>query len=179
MTRLAEVAPDRHRAAAAADSIAAALPGASYAKLDPDSGDYGVTPLDFAPTPIMSTYLLAFVVGELEVTEPVDVDGVPIRIVHRPGRGDAVDFATDAAVFCLRWLTEYFGVPYYGDKLDLLAIPDFAFGAMENTGCVTFREVLLLVDPETTTQPEQQQCVHDCNVDLAKEIDSTNNRDSL
>jgi len=121
--------------------------------------DDGWVRLDFAPTPIMSTYLLAFVVGELEASEPVDVDGVPLRIVHRPGRGDEIQFATDAAVFCLRWLTEYFGVSYYGDKLDLLAIPDFAFGAMENTGCVTFREVLLLVDPETTTQPEQQRCV--------------------
>lgn len=113
----------------------------------------------FAPTPLMSTYLLAFVVGELEASPAIDVDGVPVRIVHRPGRGAEIAFAHDAAVFCLRWLTEYFGVPYFGDKIDLMAIPDFAFGAMENTGCVTFREVLLLVDPEGTTQPEQQRSV--------------------
>ena len=113
----------------------------------------------FGATPAMSTYLLAFVVGELEASPAIDVDGVQVRVVHRPGRGDQVAFAHQAAAFCLRWLTEYFGVPYFGDKIDLLAIPDFAFGAMENTGCVTFREVLLLVDPDTTTQPEQQRSV--------------------
>ena len=119
----------------------------------------GWTRIDFAPTPLMSTYLLAFMVGEMEASPAIDVDGVPVRIIHRPGRGDEIGFAHDAAVFCLRWLTEYFGVPYFGDKIDLLAIPDFAFGAMENTGCVTFREVLLLVDPDATTQPEQQRSV--------------------
>jgi len=123
-----------------------------------DLGD-GWGQVDFATTPLMSTYLLAFVVGELEASAAIDVDGVPVRIIHRPGRGEEITFAHDAAVFSLRWLTEYFGVPYFGDKIDLLAIPDFAFGAMENTGCVTFREVLLLVDPETTTQPEQQRSV--------------------
>ena len=123
-----------------------------------DLGD-GLVQITYAPTPLMSTYLLAFCVGELEATDPVDVDGVPVRIVHRPGRGDEVTFALDATVFCLRWLTDYFGVPYFGDKIDMLAIPDFAFGAMENTGAVTFREVLLLVDEEKTTQPEQQRSV--------------------
>jgi puromycin-sensitive aminopeptidase len=119
----------------------------------------GWAEVDFAPTPLMSTYLLAFMVGEMEASPEIDVDGVPVRIIHRPGLGHEIGFAHDAAAFCLRWLTDYFGVPYFGDKIDLLAIPDFAFGAMENTGCVTFREVLLLVDPETTTQPEQQRSV--------------------
>jgi puromycin-sensitive aminopeptidase len=115
--------------------------------------------VNYAPTPLMSTYLLAFMVGDMEASPAIDVDGVPVRIIHRPGQGDQISFAHDAAVFCLRWVTDYFGVPYFGDKIDLLAIPDFAFGAMENTGCVTFREVLLLVDPESTTQPEQQRSV--------------------
>ena len=53
--------------------------------------------------------------------------------------------------------TDYFGVPYPGDKLDLVAVPDFAFGAMENLGCVTFREALVLVDPDEVTQPELQR----------------------
>ncbi|KAG1647492.1 Aminopeptidase M1-C [Nymphon striatum] len=104
--------------------------------------------VDYAPTPLMSTYLLAFMVGEMEASPTIDVDGVPLRVIHRPGQGDQIAFAQDAAVFCLRWLTDYFGVPYFGDKIDLLAIPDFAFGAMENTGCVTFREVLLLLSHE-------------------------------
>jgi len=115
--------------------------------------------VEFATTPIMSTYLLAFVVGRLEATDPVDAGGVPLRIVHTPGKGPSTAFALEAGKFALDWLVDYFGVPYPGDKLDMIAIPDFAFGAMENLGCVTYREVLLVVDPETTTQPEQQRSV--------------------
>jgi len=121
--------------------------------------DDGRREVRFAPTPVMSTYLLAFVVGRLEASEPVDVGGVPLRIVHRPGSGDAIGFALDAGAFALQWLTDYFGIPYPGDKLDMIAIPDFAFGAMENLGCVTYREILLIVDPATTTQPEQLRSV--------------------
>ena len=103
----------------------------------------------------MSTYLVAFVVGPLEATEPVDVDGMPLRVVHTPGpRPPRATFALEAGAFALRYFTDYYGIPYPGDKLDLVAIPDFAFGAMENLGCVTFRETLLLVDPEAVTQPE-------------------------
>jgi len=113
----------------------------------------------FAPTPLMSTYLVAFVVGNLEATAPVTAGGVPMRIIHVPGKGPQTQFALDAGKFALDWLTDYFGIPYPGDKCDMIAIPDFAFGAMENLGCVTYREILLLVDPETTTQPEQQRSV--------------------
>lgn len=123
-----------------------------------DLGD-GRRRVAFAPTPIMSTYLLAFVVGRLEATEPEMAGGVPMRIVHTPGRGPETKFALEAGVFAMDWLVDYFKVPYPGDKIDMIAIPDFAFGAMENLGCVTYREVLLVVDPETTTQPEQQRSV--------------------
>jgi len=108
----------------------------------------------FADTMVMSTYLVAFVVGPLELTDPVDVDGVPLRIACPPGKLHLTPYALDVAEKALRWLTEYYGIAYPGGKLDLVAIPDFAFGAMENTGCVTFREVLLLVDPAQATQPE-------------------------
>ncbi|MEO1062756.1 MAG: M1 family metallopeptidase [Actinomycetota bacterium] len=114
----------------------------------------GRTEVRFADTMLMSTYLVAFVVGELEMTEPVDVDGVPLRVVHVPGKGDLTDFALDCGAFSLRWLSEYFDLPYPGNKVDLVAIPDFAFGAMENLGCVTFREALLLTDPDQATQAE-------------------------
>ncbi len=108
----------------------------------------------FADTMVMSTYLVAFIVGELEATEPVDVDGVPLRIVHVPGKGDLTAFGLEAGEFSLRWLVDYYGIPYPAGKLDLVAVPDFAFGAMENLGCVTFRETLLLADPARTTQAE-------------------------
>ncbi|MDH4365057.1 MAG: M1 family metallopeptidase, partial [Acidimicrobiia bacterium] len=123
--------------------------------------------LAFAPTIPMSTYLVAFVVGPLAVTEPVDVDGIPLRIVHVPGKGELTGFALEAGAFALRYFADYFGLPYPGDKLDLVAIPDFAFGAMENLGCVTFREVLLLIDPKTSTHTELQRAADVINHEIA------------
>ena len=113
----------------------------------------------FAPTIEMSTYLLAFIVGPLEATEPVDVNGTPLRIVHPVDKGHLTEYALDAGAFCLSFFEDYFAIDYPGDKLDLVAIPDFAFGAMENMGCVTFREILLLVDPDSSTQQERQTAV--------------------
>lgn len=113
----------------------------------------------FGDTMVMSTYLLAFIVGELEITDPIDVHGVPLRLVHVPGKAHLTEFGLEAGAFSLGWLVEYFGIPYPGDKLDLVAVPDFAFGAMENMGCVTFRESLLLADPATSTQGELTRIV--------------------
>lgn len=110
----------------------------------------------FADTMVMSSYLVAFVVGPMEATDWVDVDGIPIRIVHLPGKSGLTEFGLDVAAFCLRWFQNYYGIPYPSDKVDLLALPDFAAGAMENLGCITFRENLLLVDPATATQGERQ-----------------------
>ncbi|MEJ7719278.1 MAG: M1 family metallopeptidase [Ilumatobacteraceae bacterium] len=107
----------------------------------------------------MSTYLVAFVVGPLEVTDPVDVDGIPLRIVHVPGKAKLCEFGLDVGAFCLRWFQDYYGIPYPSDKIDLVGLPDFAAGAMENLGCITFRETVLLVDPATATQHEQEVVV--------------------
>jgi puromycin-sensitive aminopeptidase len=116
----------------------------------------GSTVIRFADTMVMSSYLVAFVVGRLETTETIDVDGIPLRIVHVPGKGRLTGFGLDVGAFCLRWFQDYYGIPYPSDKVDLVALPDFAAGAMENLGCITFRESLLLLDPETSTQAEQQ-----------------------
>ena len=116
----------------------------------------GRTAIRFADTMLMSTYLVAFVVGHLEMTDSIDVNGSPMRLVHVPGKGHLTDFGKDVGAFCLRWFEEYYGIPYPSDKIDLAGLPDFAAGAMENLGCITFRESLLLVDPATSTQNEQQ-----------------------
>jgi puromycin-sensitive aminopeptidase len=121
--------------------------------------DDGRVSVQFADTMVMSSYLVAFVVGPLEATPPTDVDNVPLRIVHRPGQGHLTDFALEVGAFALRYFEDYYGIVYPGGKLDLIAIPDFGFGAMENTGCVTFREILLLVEPSAVTQPELQNVV--------------------
>ena len=123
--------------------------------------------IGFAPTMAMSTYLVAFVVGPLEATEPVTADGVPIRVVHRPGRGAQTGFALETAAHALGWYSRYYGIAYPSDKVDLVALPDFAFGAMENLGCVTFREVLLLVDPAAASQPELERVAMVINHELA------------
>ena len=129
--------------------------------------DDGRVRVSFAPTMLMSTYLVAFVVGPLEATEAIDCDGVPVRVIHRPGRSGQTGYALDVAAHALEWFSAYYGLPYPSDKLDLVAIPDFAFGAMENLGCVTFREVLLLVDPDAASQPELQRVAEVINHELA------------
>ena len=123
-------------------------------EVDREPTDDGRVRVRFADTMSMSTYLVAFVVGRLELTEPLDVDGVPLRIVHLPGKGHLARFALDAGEFSLRFFSDYYGIPYPDRKVDFVALPDFAQGAMENTGLITYRESLLLVDPEHATQPE-------------------------
>ena len=124
-----------------------------------ENNDGRRTVIRFADTMTMSTYLVAFIVGQLEMTAPTDVNGSPMRVVHIPGKSHLTDFGMDVGVFCLKWFEEYYGIPYPSDKVDLAGLPDFAAGAMENLGCITFRESLLLVDPATSTQNEQQLVV--------------------
>ncbi len=121
----------------------------------------------FAETMVMSTYLVAFIVGPLEATDAIDVDGTPLRIVYPKGKGHLTDFALEVAAAGLRHFAEYYGIAYPGDKLDLVAVPDFAFGAMENLGCITFREILLLVDQANTTQAELLNVTDVINHELA------------
>jgi puromycin-sensitive aminopeptidase len=111
----------------------------------------------FSPTMKMSTYLVAFVVGQLETTETVDVDGVPLRVVFTPGKRHLADFGLAIGAFSLRFFTQYFGIPYPGEKVDLVAIPDFAAGAMENLGCITFRDTALLIDPASASRAELER----------------------
>src|SRR5690606_41062703 len=84
-----------------------------------------------------------------------DVDGVPTRVVAPRGKLHLADYALECAQFCFRYLRDYYGIPYPGDKLDHIAIPDFAFGAMENVGAITYRETALLLDPAKASQAEK------------------------
>lgn len=107
-----------------------------------------VKTVHFVRTPIMSTYLLAFIVGEFEHIETKTKDGILVRVFTTPGKKHQGEFALDCAVKALAFYTDYFGIPYPLPVMDLIAIPDFAAGAMENWGAVTYRETALLVDPE-------------------------------
>ena len=114
----------------------------------------GKKQVEFADTMRMSTYLVAFIVGPLELTAARMVDGVPLRVAHVPGKAHLTDFALEIGEHALRFFKGYFGLPYPSDKLDLIALPDFAFGAMENLGAVTFRETALLVDADHSSWSE-------------------------
>jgi puromycin-sensitive aminopeptidase len=111
----------------------------------------------FADTIKMSTYLVAFIVGEFEATEPVMVGHAPLRVWAVPGKRHLANFALDIGKFSLEYFSRYYGIPYPGDKLDLIAIPDFASGAMENLGAITFRETALLVDAKNATRAELER----------------------
>ncbi|MBW3575022.1 MAG: M1 family metallopeptidase [Actinobacteria bacterium] len=150
--------PDRKAVFAVTLVVAEGLLAVSNTSVvDERPTDDGRVAVRFADTIPMSTYLVAFVVGPLEATEPVDVDGVPLRVVHVPGKGHLAPFALDVAQFCLRWFGDYYGIAYPGDKCDLIAVPDFAFGAMENLGAITFREQVLLVDPDAVSRAELER----------------------
>jgi aminopeptidase N len=99
----------------------------------------------FATTPKMSSYLAALVVGNFEYIEG-EADGIPIRVYSTPGKKEMGRFALDAASYILTYYDKYFSIKYPYGKLDLIGLPDFSAGAMENTGCITFREVILLID---------------------------------
>ena len=114
--------------------------------------------VEFATTMKMSTYLVAFIVGEFESSEPVFVNGKQLRIWANPGKKQLMPFALKSASHAINWYETYYGVPYPGgDKIDFIAINDFAAGAMENLGCITFRETSLLVDEATATQSELER----------------------
>ena len=99
----------------------------------------------FATTPKMSSYLAALVVGNFEYIEG-EADGIPIRVYSTPGKKEMGKFALETAEHVLGYYDKYFSIKYPYGKLDLIGLPDFSAGAMENTGCITFREVILLID---------------------------------
>jgi cytosol alanyl aminopeptidase len=112
-----------------------------------DAGDK--TRFRFNRTPPLPTYLVALAVGELDVREAARTTAPPVRIVTTKGKagGAEVNLALEATSGLVDALGEWFGIPYPYQKLDIVAVPDFRSGAMENAGLLTFREELLLLDP--------------------------------
>lgn len=117
----------------------------------------GTRTVTFAPTPRMSTYLVACVVGELEYLEGRSKRGVVTRVYTPIGKKQQAAFALDTAVRCLDFYEEYFRIPYPLTKVDHIAIPDFAAGAMENWGAITYRETALLYDPQHSSLQNKQR----------------------
>lgn len=110
----------------------------------------------FDVSPIMSTYLLAFVIGPFEYLEMLDKKNRPIRVYTTPGKKEQGRYALEVGCKSLAFYEEYFGIEYPLPKLDMIAIPDFANGAMENWGLITYRETCMLVDPANTSTALKQ-----------------------
>lgn len=112
----------------------------------------------FDTSPRMSSYLLAWVVGELQKKSTKTKSGVEVNIYATPAQTPAsLDFALDIAKRGIEFFDEYFDVPYPLPKSDHVALPDFSSGAMENWGLITYREIALLTDPDTGSIQTRQQ----------------------
>ena len=114
------------------------------------AGSDGMVEHRFATSPPLPTYLVAFAVGDFDVVE-WQKDPFPIRAVTTKGRANLTGLALEAASALVTKLSEYFDIPYPYAKLDLVAVPDFAAGAMENPGLITFRDALVLLDARRAT----------------------------
>ena len=101
--------------------------------------------LKFATTPKMSSYLVALLVGDWECLEG-SADGIPIRVCGVPGKKQYGGFALEAAESTMKFYNRYFDIKYPYSKLDIIGVPDFSAGAMENTACIVARDLLFL-DP--------------------------------
>ncbi|HVZ12668.1 MAG TPA: M1 family metallopeptidase [Patescibacteria group bacterium] len=118
--------------------------------------DGGYKTVSFAKSPKMSSYLLAYIVGHFEYIKSKTKSGILVRVFVTPGKKKQAEFALMCAVKCIEFYENYFKIPYPLPTMDLIAIPDFAAGAMENWGAVTYRETAVLVDPENSSVQNKQ-----------------------
>jgi puromycin-sensitive aminopeptidase len=137
--------------------IDSALTAVSNSAIVSETQERGKKVVRFADTMKMSTYLVAFVVGRMEASDLTLVGKTPLRLWTVPGKKHLTPFGQEIATASLQFFERYYDIPYPADKLDLLAIPDFASGAMENLGAITFRETALLVDPQSATHGELER----------------------
>ena len=114
----------------------------------------------FSTTPKMSSYLLALAVGEFQC-EAGQADGIPIRVCGTPEQKGRGHFALEAAEYSLRYYDRYFGIKYPYGKLDIIGVPDFSAGAMENVGCIIGRDILYFVDPKSSSYFLQKAVAED------------------
>lgn len=138
-------------------NIPSSLQGLSNAKCQSEEIKDNIKRLVFETTPRMSTYLLAFIIGEFESVGGEDKNGTRVQVLATPGQQKALNFALDIAIRSLDFYTQYFAQRYPLPKLDMVAIPDFASGAMENWGLVTYRETDLLIDPVNSSMANRQR----------------------
>ncbi|MBS1993119.1 MAG: M1 family metallopeptidase [Cyanobacteria bacterium SZAS LIN-3] len=138
----------RVTAAIPTDMVAISNAAVQFEKIDQRKDKKVVS---FEESPKMSSYLFALVIGHLKPSQAVTVNGKEIRVWCTEGKENLTSFALNSAARFMAYYEDYFGVPYPLKKLDLIGVPDFAHGAMENIGAVTFRETALLVDEKNSS----------------------------
>ena len=111
--------------------------------------------IKFATTPKMSTYLVAMAVGDFECIEG-SADNIPIRVCGTPDKKPLSAAALRYATEILKFYNQYYGIPYPFGKLDILGVPDFEAGAMENTAAIFYRESLLFIDDKNSSVDSHQ-----------------------
>eukprot|EP01132_Coremiostelium_polycephalum_P001267 gene1267-1596_t len=109
----------------------------------------------FEETPIMSTYLIAFIVGEFTYIEKYTKEGIRVRVYNVIEKEESAQYALDVATDALSFFIDYFEIPYPLTKCDHVAVPDFTFGAMENWGLIIYRESILLTSEKTSLRTRQ------------------------
>ena len=143
--------------AGGANTAVSNMPVASKKRLAGGRGGSKRTRYTFMTTPVMSTYLVYLGVGEFEFIGGRTADGVAVRVATTRGNSRRGRYALGLAKELLGIYGRYFGSKYPLPKLDLIALPDFAAGAMENWGAITFREAALLYDPRTSSTRTRQR----------------------
>jgi len=121
-----------------------------------DPSDNSCKIVKFSTSPIMSTYLVAIVVGEFDFIEDKTEEDITVRVYSPLGKKEQGRFALECAVQSLTFYSKFFKIPYPLPKYDMIAIPDFSAGAMENWGLVLYRETCILVDPLNSSQSSKQ-----------------------
>lgn len=138
------IIPDNHTA------ISNTLP------IDIKEHSAGYKIVSFAPSPKMSTYLLAFIIGEFEFIEDKTKDKIQVRVFTTKNKVHQAHFALDVAIKSIEYFEHYFNIPYPMPNLDLIAINDFEPAGMENWGAITFRESSILIDDEHSSLSNKQ-----------------------
>lgn len=122
--------------------------------------------VSFEETPMMSTYLVAFAVGSFQYIEGYTSDNIKVRVyTHNtyPNKCETGRFALDTAIKCIELYNDMFGIKYPLNKVDMIAIPEFATGAMENWGLITYREVDLLINENSSADHKQRVAIVVCH----------------
>ncbi len=133
-----------------------------------DGAAHGQRTVRFARTPVMSTYLVAWVIGELDSVHAKTKAGVDVRVWAPLGQAEKQGrFALDVGTRTLDFFSDYFGIAYPLPKMDMVAIPDFSAGAMENWGLVTYRTAALLFDEASSSLKTKQYVAYVVGHELA------------